>query len=98
ESSLLLGSQSARVNRSILARTESLHVMADVGERSIEFPAQPIVQGYIRPDIPAILGKRIDRSAADVFALRRTLSVAVRQTQQITGIVIAVVSKYGVCT
>ena len=57
--------------------------MPDVGDRSIKFPAQTVIQRHVPFDLPAVLGKQIQGRAADVFDLRGTLSIRTGETEQV---------------
>ena len=74
---LLVRRQNARILGRVLARAEGLHVVKNIGERSIQFPAQTVIQRYGWSQLPAVLREQIDACAAHVLALRRALGVAV---------------------
>ena len=78
----IIGRKLARINLGHLPRTESLHVMPDVSQRRIQFPAQAIVQRQVRANLPAILREQVERRAAHIFVLRRSLRVRIRQAQK----------------
>src|SRR5579862_7052010 len=84
---LLIGGQLTRIDRRVLTRPVGLHVMQNVGQWSVEFPPEAVVQGKGRADLPTVLCEQIETRGSDILALPRTLRVAVRQSKQITGIV-----------
>ena len=57
EQSVLSVSSIAWIDRAHLPGPESLHVLADVGNRGVEFPAQAVVQSQVWLDLPTVLGK-----------------------------------------
>ena len=77
---------------------KGFYVPADVGGRSIELPAQTVVQSQVRLDLPTVLDKRIERSGANVLALGRALHIGIREPQQVFGIVVAIIRHNGVRT
>src|SRR5581483_2359240 len=84
------GRKLARIDRGILSWPISFHVARDVGRGRIELPAQSVVQSDVRLDFPTVLRKRIKRSAANVFALTRTLRVGVHQPEQKLRVIVTV--------
>ena len=77
--------QLAGIDRRVLSRAEGLHMMADVGDRSVEFPAQTVVQGQVRFDLPTVLRKEIERGAADILDLGGTLTIRTGKPEQVVG-------------
>src|SRR5690349_7807540 len=75
--------QLARVERRVLAWTESLDVLADIGDRGRELPAQTVIQSDVRLDLPAVLSIEIQCSAPNIFDLRRALPVRTGQSHEI---------------
>src|SRR5579863_5499309 len=80
------GRESAGINRRTLSWPESLHLVANIGHRRVQFPAHTVVQCQIRPDLPTVLSEEINRGAPDQFMLRRTLCQIVRQPKEIIGV------------
>src|SRR5262245_48647877 len=74
-----------RKDLGVLAGPKGLNPLAEVGNRGVQLPPQAIVQGQTGPNLPAILGIKIERRAPYILGLRRTLAVSVGQAQKIVG-------------
>src|ERR1700751_1619848 len=57
-------------------------MLADICDWCCEFPPKPIVERDVRLDFPAVLRKQIDTGTADVFDLRRSLTIGTRESHQ----------------
>src|SRR5271168_1512089 len=73
----------ARILRGGLSRAKSLQTIAVVRIRSVELPAQAVIQGYVGLDLPTILREQIQRGIAVIFTLRGALRVTGGLTQKI---------------
>ena|SRR5207248_7891698 len=65
-----VGGVFAGINLAYLSRPEGLYAFSDVRDRSIQFPAQPIVERQVWLDLPAVLCEQIQPGTADVLMLR----------------------------
>src|ERR1700745_1329683 len=57
-------------------------MLADICDWCGEFPPKPIVELGVRLEFPAVLRKQIDTGTADVFDLRRSLTIGTRESHQ----------------
>src|SRR5437899_2214210 len=60
-------------------------MLADIRNRSIQFPAQTVIERQIRLNLPAILCEQIQTSATNVLSLCRPLAVRTGQPEQVVG-------------
>src|SRR6266496_1769259 len=66
-------------------RPKRLHVLADIGDRGVKLPAQPVVEGQIWFDLPAVLCEQIKPCAAYVLDLGRPLTIRTGKSKEIVG-------------
>src|SRR4029077_8048578 len=65
-----------------LPRPEGLIAQPRVIDGLVVLPAQAIVQGKVRFDLPTVLRKQVDRVTTNVLSLCRSLQIGVGKTQQ----------------
>src|SRR6202166_4032291 len=68
------GGGGAGIDGADLAGTERLYVMRYIRKRSVQLPTQPVVQGNVWFDFPAILGEQIKPGVAHPLDLTGTLT------------------------
>ena len=73
-----------------LSGTERLQAILGVVERSIQFPAQTVVQRQIGFDLPAILREQVESRIANILALGGALEIGVGNAEEVIGIGVAV--------
>ena len=60
-------------------------MLAHVGNRCIQFPAQAVIQGQIGLDLPTVLGKQVQSCAADMLHLSGALPIGTWEAEHVVG-------------
>src|SRR5580704_9563091 len=69
----IAGIETARIYGRTLSWPESLHLLANISLRRVQFPTHAVIERHIRPNLPAVLREEIDGLASYQFMLRRSL-------------------------